>query len=461
MKKVILILLCAIATSAFGQTYTNSWIDYNKTYYKFQVPTTGLYRIPFSVLSGMGLGSTPAEQFQIWRNGVQVTLYTSVPTGTMGSNDYIEFWGIMNDGAADTKLYRDTDYQLCNFYSLETDTATYFLTVNPTGSNLRYTVEPNNVAGNSLPAEPYFMNSRSAIFKTQINGGLALNLGEYVYSSSYDIGEGWASNSIAPGSAYALYYSFDTLNMYTGGPPSSFYFAVAGNALNVRTMSIRFYNNVIDSEDMSNYTYVKKLITNIPASDLPNTNQLAVSIVNNSAATTDRMVASLMTLTYPSTFNFNNQNSYYFRLPATATGNYLVISNFNYGTQQPVLLDLSDNLRYAGDDSSLPGKVQFLLPPSALSNRNFELVSEDPSVIRTVTSLQKRNFINYGLPANQGDYLIISNSALYDNGSGINYVDQYRAYRSSTPGGSYNAKIYSMDQLTDQFAYGIKNHPGL
>ncbi|MDE3213540.1 MAG: hypothetical protein KGM98_09930, partial [Bacteroidota bacterium] len=460
MKKIILILLCAFATGAFGQSYPNSWIDYNKTYYKFQVPSTGLYRIPYSVLNGMGLGSTPAEQFQLWRNGVQVPLYTTVPTGTLGATDFIEFWGIMNDGTADTKLYRDPDYQLSNFYSLETDTATYFLTVNPSGGNLRFTDAPNNVSGNSLPAEPYFMNSRSAIFKTQINGGLAYNLGEYVYSSSYDIAEGWASNDIAPGTTYALYYSFDTLNMYPGGPPSSFYFAVAGNAINSRSMSLRFYNNVIDSEDMSNYTYVKKLVTNIPASDFPNTNQLAVSLVNNCTNPNDRMVASILTLTYPSTFNFNNQNSYFFRLPATSTGNYLVINNFNYGTQKPVLLDLSDNLRYTGDDSSLPGKVQFVLPPSSLASRQFELVSEDPSAISTITTLTKRNFINYGLPANQGDYLIISNSVLYDNGSGINYVDQYRAYRSSTPGGSYDAKIYNMDQLTDQFGYGIKNYPG-
>jgi Peptidase family C25/CARDB len=460
MKRALIFLFIIISSQVFGQTYPNSWIDYNKTYYKFFVGSTGLYRIPYSTLNAMGLGSTPAEQFQLWRNGVQVSIYTSVPSGQLGPNDYIEFWGLMNDGVNDTKLYRNPDYQLSNFYSLETDTAAYFLTVNPAGNNQRFTNAPNNVSGNSLPAEPYFMNSRSVFFRNQINAGLGYPLGEYVYSASYDIGEGWTSNDIGPSSTYALYYTFDTLNMYSGGPPASFYYAAVGNADNPRSIGVFFYNNEIDSEPMSNYTYVKKLVSNLPASDFPNTDHLSIRIQNNSSVSTDRMDVSTFTLIYPSVFNFNNQTNYYFQLPATATGNYLVISNFNYGTQNPVLLDLTDNLRYTGDVTSIPGKVQFVLPASSAPTRQFILISEDPSQISTISSMVQKNYTNFGLAANQGNYIIISNPVLYNNGSGNNYVDQYRQYRSSAAGGGFNAKVYNIDELTDQFAFGIKKHPG-
>ena len=54
-------------------------------------------------------------------------------TGPLGANDYIEFWGERNDGKPDKNLYRDTSYQLSDSFSLHTDTATYFLTVNPAG----------------------------------------------------------------------------------------------------------------------------------------------------------------------------------------------------------------------------------------------------------------------------------------------------------------------------------------
>ena len=313
------------------------------------------------------------------------------------------------------------------------------------------------MGGNTLPAENYFMNTKGFYYKSRINPGYGLPLGSYVYSSSYDVGEGWTSNDIAPGFGAAIL--LDSLNIFTGGPAASFNFSVAGNALNTRNVRIKFYNTVIDDEPMSNFTYLKKQIDNIPLSSLPNPNSLYITIETVSSVTTDRIVASKVELTYPSKFNFNNLTNFYFELPATAIGNYLVIDNFNYGSADPVLLDLTSNARYVGDVTSTPGKVKFVLPPSAIAVRKFELVSENASTINNVTTLLQRNFTNYGLAANQGDYLIISNPVLYNNGSGVNNVDLYKNYRSSSAGGGFNVKIYDINQLEDQFAYGIKKHP--
>src|ERR1700750_23478 len=96
MKRILLLILICSGFAAKSQVYNNEWIDYNKTYYKFKVGTTGLYRISQSVLNGIGLGSTPAQYFQLWRNGEEVPLYTSVSTGPLGASDYIEFWGLRN-----------------------------------------------------------------------------------------------------------------------------------------------------------------------------------------------------------------------------------------------------------------------------------------------------------------------------------------------------------------------------
>ena len=91
--------------------------------------------------------------------------------------------------------------------------------------------------------------------------------------------------------------------------------------------------------------------------------------------------------------------------------------------------------------------------------RKFVLVNEEASNVTQVTNLVARSFVNYGDASNQANYIIVSNAALFNNGSGINYVDQYRAYRASAAGGSFNAKVFDIDQLTDQFAFGIKKHP--
>jgi hypothetical protein len=60
MKKVFTLLFLVMCLLAKAQ-YNNEWIDYNKTYYKFKVGATGLYRIPQSVLQSNGMGSNPAE----------------------------------------------------------------------------------------------------------------------------------------------------------------------------------------------------------------------------------------------------------------------------------------------------------------------------------------------------------------------------------------------------------------
>ena len=68
-------------------------------------------------------------------------------------------------------------------------------------------------------------------------------------------------------------------------------------------------------------------------------------------------------------------------------------------------------------------------------------------------------FVNLANTANQGNYLIISNKALFNDGNNKNYVAEYRNYRATANGGGFNSKIYDIEELTDQFAFGIKGHP--
>ena len=137
IKKLLLPVLVCFVLSAQAQ-YNNSWIDLSKTYYKFRLSKDQLTRIPGSTLSAAGLGTVNSNQYQLWRNGKEVRLYTSVSNAPLAANDFLEFWGMMNDGAPDSTLYRLTGTQLNNKWSLESDTCTYFLTVNPAGNNLRY-----------------------------------------------------------------------------------------------------------------------------------------------------------------------------------------------------------------------------------------------------------------------------------------------------------------------------------
>ena len=119
MKNVLVFVVSLfIAGMVVGQSYYNEWIDYSKTYYRFKIGTTGLYRISVNDLSGIGLANESAQNFQLWRNGKQVALYTSASAGSLGSGGYIEFWGEKNDGVSDRDLYKNPANQLSNKESL-------------------------------------------------------------------------------------------------------------------------------------------------------------------------------------------------------------------------------------------------------------------------------------------------------------------------------------------------------
>jgi len=454
MKKILLPLLVCFGFIAKAQVYNNEWINYSQTYYKFRVGITGLYRISQSTLNSIGIGNTPAENFQLWRNGQEIPLYTSVPAGLLGGSDYIEFWGEMNDGKADKQLYTDPDYQLNDHWSLQTDTASYFLTINSSGANKRLVNTTNDIAGNTLSPESYFMYTLGNYFKNRLNvGNAAIVQTSYVYSSAYDKGEGWTSGDIQ--ATGTLNFSYTNLHVYSSGPQPTFSINAAGNAINARSFRVNINNTQVAQQTMDYFEYSKSQ-NSFPLSVISSSNA-SVSIINDCLVGGDRMVVAQYEMNYPRQFDFDNLKNFAFELPANSNGNYLEITNFNYGSVAPVLYDITNGKAYVADISD-PSLIKIALQPS-ITNRKLILVSEDNSNINTVASFQTRNFVNYGLAANQGDYLIISNQVLYNGSNGSTPVDDYKTYRSSPAGGGYNAKVYDIDQLIDQFAFGIKKHP--
>jgi hypothetical protein len=453
MKKLYTSCLLLMTLGLAAQPYNNEWINFGQTYYKFKVGATGLYQIPESVLAANGLAGVPVQNFQLFRNGQEVPIYTSQPGGTLGPSDYIEFWGQMNDGAPDNILYRSPTYQHTTAVSLETDTAVFFLTVNPTGNTFHYSNTANNVAGSLLTPEPYFMYTTGTYFRNEINPGFAEVVGEYIYSSSYDIGEFWASGYSAPGAP--IQDTKSNLFVYSGGPNASIKFGMVGAADNPRTVGLAVNNTLVADTTMNSFYDVQSTAT-VPLS-LINSGSALVSFINNSSVGTDVMVNSFYELTYPRQFNFGAQSSFTFQLPGRPTGYLLNIANFLIsGVATPVLYDMTDGLRYTGVVSG--ATVSFALPASG-STRNFVLVNEDPSTVQTVTQLTVKNFVNFGNAANQGNYLIISNPILYAGANGDNPVVDFKNYRNSAAGGSFNTQIYDINELVDQFAFGIKKHP--
>lgn len=472
MKKIFIlgfVLLYINPISA--QLMRNEWIDYSKTYYKLKLGTafgtdaggapirSGLCRISASVLTTAGMSTVQAEQIQLWRNGEQVPVYTSIATGAMAATDFIEFWGEINDGKLDADLYLNSEYQLSDYWSLQTDTASYFVTTNSnTSLNKRLVTTTNNVAGNTLTATNYFMYTVGRTWRQEINGGFSTFLGERLYSSSYDRGEGFVSRRIRPngnscGGQAQLPQNFNDLQPYLSGPDMILKVNAVGNAANSRSVKILLNGDSITIFQMD-YLYDNKLIeSGIPVSKI-NSGNAQIITINQSNVECDEIRLSLVELTYPRKFNFSNVSNFEFNLPSNPSGHFLEISNFNYGSAAPILYDLTNGKRYVGD-ILIADTIRFAIP-SLLTNSRFVLVKQDAFV--SLNTSKKRNFVDYKQKSFQGDYLIISNPLIYGSGA-TNFVQQYSDYRESIAGGEFNPKIIDINEIEDQFAYGVKKHP--
>ena len=314
------------------------------------------------------------------------------------------------------------------------------------------------------------MYTASRHFKDKINNGKAVNVGENLYSSSYDKGEGWSSSDIVTSaSTNGISYGTNTstlnnLFVYTGSGAQSpsFKIALSGNANYLRRYTASINGDSVVGNQFIEYTSVIDSTSFNITSIASNTASISVKNIafvecpTDLPCQTDRIVIHKYELTYPRQFNFGGSSNFEFFHPSSNSGYNLQISNFGFGSTVPVLYDLSNNRRYIADVSASP-ILKFVLPASDLKRR-LVLVSEDASNVNVVSRLQKIIFKDYSNANQVGDYLIISHPYLF-NGPNGNPVEDYRAYRSSVAGGGFNAKIYLSDELIDQFAFGIKKNP--
>ena len=452
MKLIFSILLSIIFLATNGQSYNNEWIDYSKTYYKFKVINEKVHRINFSVLQTAGLSTVPAENFQLFRNGEQVPLYVTTPTGPLVSGDFIEFLGNPNDGAADAIMYDEQTEQQNKKYSVVNDTATYYLTTNDlTFLNERYNTLFNNVVGNTLPADVNFTYTASLFEKVQMNKGFANFLGVPLYKSTYDVGEGWMSDFIYSNNTYTATFG----NLYADPLATTqpvLKVAYNGNNLNQRTVGFSVNGTTLGTQACDYYfgnTYEMAFSNSLLTANT------TVGTTNNCLlSANDRVAVATQQITYKRLFNFGGSSYFPFTLSANSQGNYIEITNFNDGGTLPILYNVSNNTRYFPVITG--STLKFALPAGGM--RKFVLVSQAPSDIVNITSLSPITFTNYLNPSLQGNFVILTSKQLHTNVA-TNAVEQYKAYRSSPAGGSHVVTIIDVEDLYDQFSYGIDRHP--
>ncbi len=468
MKKLTLLLLfCLPYWIGYAQPHYNEWIDYQKEYFKFKVHEDGIYRINYDALQNVGLEGVQGSQFRLFYKGEEVPLYVST-NGGLSTNDYIEFFGEQNDGEFDTQLFEEHSWQLTDKSSLFTDTSRYYLTWESSNNGNRYVEAPNNI-DNPPAKEKYFMHEALEVHINAFNNGEPDRFpGVNYYFADFGRGEGFSSSLIPSGfgTTKSRDYNIRTPSIYqeADAPNASFECRIAGRhddfvliedqQIQVEINGQLYLDKVFRAYEVHTYQANTVFLNNVSS---PTTKITYTAPGELSAEVKLSMVYT--SLTYPHSYGFDNKREYHFILE-NSEEKYLEITDFA-GGNAPVLYDLTYNKRYIPEIDN--GIYKFHLPAEADVIQKRELffintnTTDTQPALHFIDNLTPITFTDYSQAANEGNYIIITHNKLRQGPT--DQVLAYANYRRSDQGGDYGVTVVDIEELYDQFAWGIAKHP--
>ncbi|MBU0764036.1 MAG: hypothetical protein KJ607_04290, partial [Bacteroidetes bacterium] len=439
-----LYVLCILP--ATGQQFWNEWIVPGQPYYKIKVTRNGIHRIDKTTMNNAGINvDIPLpSNYQIIHNGEEIPIYVGTVSGFLS---YIEFYGEKNTGWPDTALYVDPDGLANPYYSLITDTSAYFLSWNNRTDNLRMEVTSSaDYAGYTVAN--YCMAEKLEVYTSGYNYGLQSDM-------RYNDGEGWcdASYTDLPTNSVPdpkIEKNLVIDNIYTGFSTAYIEMGIVGIS-NAGTGAGNHHLNVtLNGNNLFDFIYSMYgpsfTESQIPVGWLTTTNKFVLKSVDDLFLSADKSALTFLKIRYPHTYNFQNDVSFSFSVPqsATAPKTTLSITGFDGGTS-PVMYDLTQSKRI----SVIPVSGAY---KAVVENYQKELkcIIMNPESIIPVTQLTGTSFTDYSVYGFNSDYIIITHPEL--ESSALSYA----TYRNST---GFNVLLVDAETLYDQFSYGIYKHP--
>ncbi len=445
---LLLLISVSFSTSAqivIGQDTLvgNEWIDFDQSYFKMMVAEDGIYRVSYDELkdAGVPVENLTGAELQVFYFGEEQAISVSTD-GPLTSDDYIEFVGVKNRGSLDQHLYRLEADQLNPLYSLYTDTSAYFLTWEQGASGNRYAQETVDLTGNTLSAEPYYMHEDVVIFND-----IAFKPSEAqdVRFSQYLPGEGFCSNLNATNTVDHV-----VSNKFENGPAPSLGIRLSGNNL-MHTVDISINDNI---KLTANYgrQETKQFDIELQEEDFGNGN--AQVKVRSYQSPSDKNSISNSVLRYAREFNFEDKAEFEFVLPASSERRYLEINRFSTSGNNVRVIDITNNLIYT---PVIVDDIVKVILNSSTETATYKIYNSES--IKSVSAITDSPMVDYS-EMNDTEFIIYT-SKQFDkaHNDGTNYLRAYADHRASQNGGSYSSSIVFVEDLYNQFAYGISRHP--
>ena len=421
----------------------NEWIDYDQSYFKMMLAEDGLYRVSYNELAAAGVPveSITGAELQVFYFGEEQSIRVSTD-GPLSSSDYIEFIGVKNRGELDKHLYREEAHQLNPLYSLYTDTSAYYLTWEQGSQGNRFVEETVDLTGNTINPEPYYMHQDVVVFSNRVNKPSEQ---QDVRFSQYMPGEGFCGDLNAINT-----YNHSVNNKFENGPNPQIDIRLSGNNVSHR-IDISVNNDLKLTSDFGR-NETKQYNLQLQSDDIEN--GTATVEVKSYLGTADRNTIANSILSYPREFDFENKSEYQFNLSASTQSRLIEIENFDLSNQEIYIIDKTNNIRYTPvieDD-----KVKVLMPSS---EETITLIIVSAEAIKSVTSVEESVMVDYSQMTNVDFIMYTAKQFDKASGDGVNYLRAYAEHRASNNGGDFTPAIVFIEDLVNQFCYGINRHP--
>ncbi|MBI4929964.1 MAG: hypothetical protein HY841_04315 [Bacteroidetes bacterium] len=481
VKKIVIFFAFCFSPSSFcfsqPQIYWNEWINFSQTYYKIPIAKNGIYRLDFQTLSNAGINplTKDSRNFQIFFRGQEQYIYVEDKNGndTLDTNDYIEFYGQKNDGSLDSVLYKGDLYdkpvrQPNPYYSLFNDTSAYFLTWNNLTANNRI-VPDTDTAYSSIPQTNYFM--KEIIIENHTNYYAGKFTAQNINFPEYHEAEGWSGvdfDEYVPTNKFTV--TFNTSNTCSVCPQqteiklalmgeSNDYATTYNHKFNLKYKDVLGNYISFDTDSFNGYSLFDSAYY-LPSATFGASTELVVTALSVAPATASRNTVPYAVMKFPHNMNLENKTYYEMFVPDNSSQqskSNFSFTNFNDSSSSAYLYDFTNHLKIQMTNSG--GAYKALVPNAFNASEKFCVVKSENHFLSVPSIKPVRGtgfFTDYSAMAADSAYIIITHNSLM---SGALAYQNYRADPSTSGGGGHNVIVADIDELYDQFAYGIPKHP--
>lgn len=432
-KKAVLFLFGVTVFFNLLAQPTDSWVINNQQYFKIKSAANGLMRVSVESLvqAGVPVSTFAPQNIQVFFRGKEIPVYIrGEATGTI---EYLEFIGEKNDGWLDSGMYVTPADQTNPYYSLITDTSSYFLTWNQSFNNYRY------------QAVSYTGNAQTPLIETGIKttvytGNMAFKPAD-AQDPELSAHEGWVTSpDVTLGNTTTRNLQLESLAqvgeiicstaVIGANKPES------GNYDN-HHLQILHGSNILAENYMKDYAVFHTTFTiNAGTISAPNLT-IGFRSINDMGVSTDMMSVSFLKAEYPATFLITGSKEAVYKIAGANHERKIVLTGYGE-TEQPTVYEPNFGWR--------------LIPVYNETGWSVTIPANDSEIIlhinRLVNNITAGNIKRANMQLNISssvNYLVISHSSL------MSAAVQYAAFR--------NGEAADIEVLYNRFTYGIEHHP--